>query len=163
QKLTRNLLVASSFGLQLRPDIQGEILPFRSGYQTAAFLATRVAIHSDEAPRWAWLQPALLFEIGNSRAFQFAVQAPGIGIPIESEARRADHAKCKVDLSGCDEVQPLASAIYPQANMRAIVGVLCLALLLGLGLTLSFLSFRRWIGRAADRFMGGSKTYRTLV
>jgi len=163
QKLTRNLLVASSFGLQLRPDIQGEIPPFRSGYQTAAFLATRVAIHSDETPRWAWLQPPLLFEIGNSRTFQFAVQAPGIGKPIESEARRADHAKCEVDLSGCDEVQPLASAMYPQASMRAIVGVLCLALLLGLGLALSLPSFKRRIVRAADRFMGGSKAYGTLV
>ena len=51
-----------------RPDIQGEMPPFRSSYQTAAFLATRVAIHSDEAPRWAWLAgPPLLFEIGNSR------------------------------------------------------------------------------------------------
>ena len=44
---TRNLLVASSFGLQLNADIQGEIPPFRSSYQTAEFLATRVAIHGD--------------------------------------------------------------------------------------------------------------------
>jgi hypothetical protein len=163
QKLTRNLLVASSFGLELRPDIQGEIPPFRSSYQTAAFLATRVAIRSDEAPRRAWLQPPLLFEIGNSRAFQFAAQARGIGEPIESEAQRSDHAKCKADLSGCAEVQPLASAMYPQASMRSVVGVLCLALVLGLGLVLSFPSLRRQIARSADRFMGGSKSYGTLV
>ncbi len=34
---TRNLLVASSFGLQLDDDLQHEIPPFRSSYQTAAF------------------------------------------------------------------------------------------------------------------------------
>jgi hypothetical protein len=44
QSATRNLLVASGFGLQLRPDIQGAIPPFRSNYQTAEFLAARVAI-----------------------------------------------------------------------------------------------------------------------
>ena len=49
QTLTRNLLVASSFGLQLGSDIQGEIPPFRSGYQTAQFLATRVAARSESS------------------------------------------------------------------------------------------------------------------
>ena len=142
QKLTRNLLVASSFGLQLRPDIQGEIPPFRSSYQTAAFLATRVAIHSDEAPRWTWLQPPLLFEIGNSRTFQFAGQTRGIGSPIASESVRSDHEKCKADLSGCDEVQALASAMYPQASLRAVTGLLCLALVIGLGLALTLPSPR---------------------
>ena len=39
QTRTRNLLVASGFGLRLRPDIQSEIPPFRSNYQTAEFLA----------------------------------------------------------------------------------------------------------------------------
>src|SRR5262249_10197722 len=96
QKLTRNLLVAASFGLQLRPEVQGEIPPFRSSYQTAAFLATRVAIHSNEAPRWAWLRPPLLFEIGNSRTFQYSGRASGTGQPIEFEARRAANSKCNV-------------------------------------------------------------------
>jgi hypothetical protein len=35
---TRNLLVVSAFDLQLRPEIQRDIPPFRDGYQTAAFL-----------------------------------------------------------------------------------------------------------------------------
>jgi len=41
---TRNLIVASSFGPELTPEIQGDIPPFRGSYQTAAFLATRLAI-----------------------------------------------------------------------------------------------------------------------
>jgi superfamily I DNA/RNA helicase len=70
---TRNLLVASSFGLQLRPDIQREIPPFRSSYQSAGFLATRTAIRSndDRLPSQLLPQP-LVFEIGRSGLFQFA-------------------------------------------------------------------------------------------
>ncbi|RKY18401.1 MAG: hypothetical protein DRQ55_13435 [Planctomycetota bacterium] len=41
---SRNLIVASGFGLELRPELQLNIAPFRSGYQTAAFLATRLAV-----------------------------------------------------------------------------------------------------------------------
>jgi hypothetical protein len=43
---TRNLIVASSFGLQLAPCLQRHIPPFRGSYQTAAFFATRVALYN---------------------------------------------------------------------------------------------------------------------
>ena len=33
-KWTRNLLVASGFGLQLHPELQGPVAPFRDNYQT---------------------------------------------------------------------------------------------------------------------------------
>jgi hypothetical protein len=69
---TRNLLIASSFGLQLNPNIQRSIPPFRSSYQTAGFLATRYAIQGVESPP---ISP-LLFEVGNSpHPFQFPYQA----------------------------------------------------------------------------------------
>jgi len=42
----RNLVVASSFGLQLTPCIQRSIPPFRGVYQTSAYLATRIALHN---------------------------------------------------------------------------------------------------------------------
>jgi hypothetical protein len=83
QTLTRNLLVASSFGLQLRPDIQKEIPPFRSNYQTAEFLAARVAIHGNDPPDSCWLRAPLLFEIGSSREFQFPGAAPPGSDPCE--------------------------------------------------------------------------------
>ena len=41
---THNLLVASAFDLKLRPELQGEIPPFRDSYQTAFFLATQMAL-----------------------------------------------------------------------------------------------------------------------
>src|SRR5262245_37612130 len=77
QTRTRNLLVASSFGLQLRPDIQNGIPPFRSSYQTAEFLATRIAIRDDGPPENSRPAPPitpLVFEIGTTREFQFPKQ-----------------------------------------------------------------------------------------
>ena len=42
-KYTRNLVVASGFGLQLHEKFQGDVPPFRDVYQTSIFLATRRA------------------------------------------------------------------------------------------------------------------------
>ena len=39
----RNLVVASNFGLSLRPALQRSTLPFRDSYQTATYLATLMA------------------------------------------------------------------------------------------------------------------------
>lgn len=39
----RNLIIASSFGLRLNDNLQGKTSPFRSSYQTAAYLTTRLA------------------------------------------------------------------------------------------------------------------------
>ena len=94
QKATGNLLVGSGFGLQLRPDVQGTIPPFRSNYQTAEFLAARVAIHSDNAPNPCWSSSPLMFEIGRSREFQFAEMVP----PASDE--------CKQDLRDCEGDAP---------------------------------------------------------
>ncbi|MDD5266572.1 MAG: hypothetical protein PHO08_05510 [Methylococcales bacterium] len=41
---THNLLVASAFDLKLRPELQGDIPPFRDSYQTAFFLAAQLAL-----------------------------------------------------------------------------------------------------------------------
>ncbi len=41
---TRNLIVASHFGLSLNDKLQAQTPPFRDSYQTATFLATRLAI-----------------------------------------------------------------------------------------------------------------------
>lgn len=43
---TRNLIVASSYGLQLRHNLQKDIPPFRSVYQTSAFVAALQALGS---------------------------------------------------------------------------------------------------------------------
>jgi len=42
---TRQLIVGSSLGLSLRPELQGDIPPFRDSYQTSTFYATMLAAH----------------------------------------------------------------------------------------------------------------------
>lgn len=81
-KWTRNLLVASPFGLQLNEDFQKKTPPFRENYQTSLFLATQLALckgkknqessecNSDifRADRTEWTGKPRLFEIGNEGA-----------------------------------------------------------------------------------------------
>ena len=71
---TRNLLIASSFGSRLNDDLQGDIPPFRSSYQTAAFLATQAALElavtGGGGAACTWKEPAVLFEVGLTKLFQ---------------------------------------------------------------------------------------------
>jgi hypothetical protein len=157
QSPTRNLLIASGFGLQLRPDIQGEIPPFRSSYQTAEFLAARVAVHSNQPPPPCWPNAPLLFEIGSSQEFQFAgaalpesdackatlldcekntpgTQPSGSCTAARSEFFRADHPECKNELTNCRLVQPVATAMLPQLSTRTTRGLAGVGLLVGLSL-----------------------------
>ena len=69
---TRNLIISSSFGPELREEFQGEIPPFRSSSQTSAFLATDLVIRdlndswnpcSGEAQLTGWLSQPRIFEI----------------------------------------------------------------------------------------------------
>jgi hypothetical protein len=80
---TRNLIISSSFGPELRQDIQGEIPPFRGSYQTSAFLATSLAIgtrsdgrepYSGQEKISAWLSQSRIFEIGRTGEI---IQYPG--------------------------------------------------------------------------------------
>lgn len=76
EQVTRNLIIASSYGLQLRNSLQKDIPPFRSSHQTAYFLATQMAVadlNDPLGPGWLqqadagyWLEPHL-FEVGRSR------------------------------------------------------------------------------------------------
>lgn len=69
----RNLVVASGFGLELTPELQNGIPPFRGAYQTATFLATQMAMNGkfdrtgEAHPKEWWLQPQI-FEIGRKEA-----------------------------------------------------------------------------------------------
>jgi hypothetical protein len=133
---TRNLLIASSFGLQLAPASQTEIPPFRSSYQTAGFLATRNAINSvDDPPRPA----PLIFEVGSSRAFQFPV-------------------KCESGRPGCASIHPVSSAMFPRVSL-GVAGVLAVAFtVLALGVALSCGPLKRPVLVGVDVFLRGSKS-----
>ena len=66
---SRNLLVASGYGLGLAAPLQGDAPPFRDSYQTAAYASTRAALAELDAPAPAqslWRQ-ARLFEVGRGK------------------------------------------------------------------------------------------------
>jgi hypothetical protein len=70
---TRNLVVATAYGLTLNPGMQGESPPFRDTYQAGTYLATLVALdpRTAELPQDSfdpWFAKPQLFEIGRTRA-----------------------------------------------------------------------------------------------
>src|SRR5262249_26978822 len=88
---TRNLIVASSFGLELRRPLQHGIPPFRDSSQSASFLAAQVAFISapdrkQDAQEYRKYQeglgtmiPVRVFEIGRHVAVDLSVDGPSRG------------------------------------------------------------------------------------
>jgi hypothetical protein len=74
QKWTRNLIVASQFGLQLEPSLQQTIPPFRHSLQTSAFFAVLQAIDrvAPQPPK-STISPRL-FEIGRHGPVDLSVE-----------------------------------------------------------------------------------------
>jgi len=66
---TRNLLVASHFGLRLRPELQKGMPPFRDTYQTATFLGVMVALGVDVHSREPEKAMPRIYEIGTDGAY----------------------------------------------------------------------------------------------
>ncbi|MCS6296260.1 MAG: hypothetical protein H8K09_08515 [Nitrospira sp.] len=76
QKWTRNLIVASQFGLQLEPSLQRSIPPFRSSLQTSTFFAVLQAIGAVAATPQNETIPPRLFEIGRHGAVDLSPDRP---------------------------------------------------------------------------------------
>jgi hypothetical protein len=78
---TRELVVGSSLGLTLRPEIQGSIPPFRDTYQAATYYSTRRLVQEIPRKQDGTHRPIDLtytfrphvFEIGRSQAFDLSV------------------------------------------------------------------------------------------
>ena len=112
----RNLVVASNFGLSLRPALQQATPPFRDSYQTATYLAALMALDDTQVADWSgkiseWLRPQL-FEIGRTEAVQLASpSAAALAAWIKGEnpagmAPAADDAACSGDLKDCGNIEP---------------------------------------------------------
>jgi hypothetical protein len=146
---TRNLLIASSFGLQLEPELQGEIPPFRSSYQSSAFFATRMALKRADTTPYAWTVPPLLFEVGLSGLFQF----PPAG--VSSKASKNPTPDTCLPL-GCG-IHQQPSDMYPKMGIRdAIAAAIALAVL-GVGGALSCSPLSRPIWKKLDERLARSK------
>jgi hypothetical protein len=90
---TRNVVVASHFGLRLHPDLQGETPPFRDSYQTATYFQCLLAMRDRRLPQslsqddpWGLLDRAgsdgtplepLSFEVGRHGLYQVTVASNG--------------------------------------------------------------------------------------
>jgi hypothetical protein len=89
---TRELVVGSSLGLSLRPELQGSIPPFRDSYQAATYYSTLHAVqHFLEKPPiqgpvidTTWTRRPRVFEIGRTQAFDLTVDKDA-GAPCESK------------------------------------------------------------------------------
>ncbi|MCW5893080.1 MAG: hypothetical protein KIT14_21400 [bacterium] len=85
---TRNLVVASGFGLQVHWQQQGGVPPFRDAYQTALYAATLAALSRDAPPNGSTpglhrdALPPRLFEVGRYGAIDLSIDdaTPANGI-----------------------------------------------------------------------------------
>lgn len=128
QPWTRNLIVASNFGLRLTDGLQAGTPPFRDNYQTSAFFSTRLAL-DDQAgasrvgPQQLarWLGQPRIFEIGRSMAFDFSAPAQA-----GNDERRACRGS---QLAACADIHPPGSPRYPHISplvLSLLAGVLVL-------------------------------------
>ena len=164
QAWTRNLIVASSFGLRLTETLQGGAPPFRDGYQTSAFLSTRLALDdarraslsatdvaSDKANRSTadavkrWLEIPRIFEIGRTGAFDFTGRAYGVlPAPVQGGGARPE-------LLDNLDVHPEGSPPYPSPGTAIMFLVFSVMLL---AMWLPFFALNLEFGRPPPRAPG---------
>jgi hypothetical protein len=154
---TRNLIVASAFGLTLDGGLQGTLPPFRESYQTATFLATQLAVKSlDGSGREVqtsksldgWLaRPPRLFEIGRTAALDLSERRLGPDCHVD-------------DLLECKDVHPTPYSFLARVRGTALWAA---PLVAAAGVVLLYGSswrMRRVVGRAATGIRHGAlETY----
>ncbi len=175
---TRNLLIASSFALQLKEERQKEIPPFRSSYQTAAFFATQVAVKAavEDPPKaiakeqakdvtggvnrqsCIWKPPPpLLFEVGLSTLFEL----PSVeNVPSAKNGRKSKLAERETDGPKPNEttceplgpggIHPKVSDMFPRPGQGAPIALAMAIVGLGFGILLTCRFLRRQMWFALD-------------
>jgi hypothetical protein len=140
---THNLIVASSFGLELAPGLQAGIPPFRDAYQTSLYLTTLIALTNLASPSCTdgpsagaavnaqcpvsqkvingWQCQPRLFEIGRHRAFDLSLSAdPTHRNMCDPYPVTASNSCGSIDrLPDCVSVHPTASRLYSEPNAFA--------------------------------------------
>lgn len=140
---THNLVVASSFGLELAPGLQAGTPPFRDAYQTSLYLTTLIALTNLESPACTdgpsagaavnglcpvnqkvingWQCQPRLFEIGRRGAFDLSLSAdPSHRNMCDPYPVTASNSCGSIDrLPDCVSVHPTASRLYPEPNAFA--------------------------------------------
>jgi hypothetical protein len=154
-RYTRDLLVASGHGLTLIPELQKDILPFRSSYQTSIFLAATLAIRNSSHPApktdakidpWpeitaalgCWSKPPLLFQIGRTAAQRLPTGPVGGA----DEGCKARDGRATADFVKYASIDPHVAKLYPEFTPGARFGIFLIPIAL-FGALLSLPSVRR--------------------
>jgi len=168
QAWARNLLVASNFGLRLDDRLQRGIAPFRDSYQTAAFLATLLAMgdaeqalkKADAPPRYTqalldkWFVRPRLFEVSRSGAFDFSSPRP---VSAAATGAKPDPRDPRCDVwtpELCQDIHPPASPMYPDLPYAARFGI---AAVVTLALWMPALALSRGSRRRLRRFVAAGR------
>ncbi len=146
---TRNLIVASGFGLTLAQDWQREVPPLRDSYQTALLLAVRLAVQDtlDIEQQVQTPPPPRLFEIGRTRAVELITSPQR---DTKGQLRRPGLTPGKEDPHPAADLEEHYSLQQAGGHwVQAAAPPFALALALGLGLAAlgpqrGWAAVRRW-------------------
>ncbi|MCW5797096.1 MAG: conserved membrane protein of unknown function [Nitrospira sp.] len=134
RKWARNVLVVSHFGLQLAPELQQSIPPFRTSYQTSAFFAVLTAIGHIAFPASRGMdekkKPSYTLQLGNEKQIEYSLAI----LPRLFEIGRRGAVDISVDAfdEGLSNIHPARSdvdirtgrvSIPPRIESLWIVGV----------------------------------------
>ena len=151
---TRNLIVASSYGPTVSEELQQDISPFRSTYQTSAFLAARLAVKEDDAKESRELRTQIKDGTAYPRMFEIDRRGHFIALPTKIELNRGGQQTS-------DEIHPKVPALYTNLSGWGTAGLVGILLL-----TTAVLFFFHWnemvfpflrtscLGLAAITFLG---------
>ena len=129
---SRNLIIASSYGPMANREYQKDIPPFRSTYQTAAFLAARMAAQNN-AGEALKLRGAI--EKGLASARLFEIDRRGEFIPLPTEKVSASDAM----EPNADDIHPKMRGLYPALAQKSAASF---AAVLSIGAIILFSFYR---------------------
>lgn len=135
QQFTHNLIVGSSFGLSLAPELQMSIPPFRDSYQTAVFFSTKLAASMWENGKMEaignnpatlsrlndWLSKPRIFEIGRKSA---------VDLSQKNDSFNLDN--CQKDILDCALIHPTPDSNASTHTAGTVVILKLSAFVLGL-------------------------------
>ena len=159
---TRNLIVVSSYGLDLSSGLQCDIAPFRTSYQSSIFLATRLAIRNtspsdggteirkqtrEKLKSWFPLVSASeprnpltgpkLFQIGRSQVQ--ALPTAELSTPNNPESGNSFCDMDNRDFLNDSSIDPIEAPLYLEIKSGSVIpaGLLIAILMLAIALTTS--------------------------
>jgi hypothetical protein len=147
QRWTRNLIVASGYGLYLRDELQGKTPPFRDVYQTSTYLATLLSVQEGASPLQLktiadrWTNQVEMLEVGKTRLVQLGQTAGGSSSDRRGKAIAVSQPPCGVQsLKSCESIRDLREAPQLNSLQKAIV----LGIVGGIIAAISTISFRSY-------------------